>query len=61
MGLDVLTAVRLTLWTKMLKSKQTRCLTSTVTIRIIRDWGKGGMEVGGEGDHVPIATLSAPE
>ena len=23
--------------------------------------GEGGMEVGGEGDYVPIATLSPPE
>ena len=23
--------------------------------------GEGGMEVGGEGDYIPIATLSAPE
>ena len=25
------------------------------------DGGKGGMEVGGEGDYIPIATLSPPE
>ena len=38
------------------------------TIRLIRDgekgWGGGegrGMEVGGEGDYIPIATLSPPE
>ena len=24
-------------------------------------WGKGGMEVGEEGDYIPIATLSPPE
>ena len=38
------------------------------TIRLIRDgekcvcvWGGGGgMEVGGEGDYIPIATLSPP-
>ena len=26
-----------------------------------RTEGEGGMEVGGEGDYVPIATLSPPE
>ena len=44
-------------------------LTFTETIRLIRDgekgWGVGGgggcMEVGGEGDYIPIATLSPPE
>ena len=33
---------------------------STETIRLIRDgekWEKGGMEVGGEGNYIPIATL----
>ena len=25
------------------------------------DWGKGGMEVGEEGEYIPIATLSPPE
>ena len=32
-------------------------------IRLIRDGekGEGGMEVGGEGDYIPIATLSPPE
>ena len=42
----------------------TWCLTSTETIRLIRDGEKGGdgMEVGGEGDYyIPIATLSPPE
>ena len=37
---------------------------STETIRIIRDrgrWGEGDMEVRGEGDYIPIATLSPPE
>ena len=24
-------------------------------------WGEGGMEVGKEGDYIPIATLSPPE
>ena len=46
------------------KSNQTWCLTSTETIRLIRDGenrGEGGMEVGGEGDYIPIATLSPPE
>ena len=45
-------------------SKSTRCLTSTETVRLIRDGekvGEGGMEVGGEGDYIPIATLSPPE
>ena len=41
-------------------------LTSTETIRLIWDGeegGEGGMEVGvgGEGDYIPIATLSPPE
>ena len=33
-------------------------------MRLIRDGEKGeggGMEVGGEGDYIPIATLSPPE
>ena len=37
---------------------------STETIRLIRDEEKGeegGMEVGGDGDYIPIATLSPPE
>ena len=34
------------------------CFTPTETIRFIRD---GWMEVGEEGDYVPIATLSPPE
>ena len=48
-------------------SKQTWCLTSTETTRLIRDGekggggGKGDMEVGEEGDYIPIATLSPPE
>ena len=45
-------------------SKSTWCLTSTETKRLIRDGqkgGAGGMEVGGEGDYIPIATLSPPE
>ena len=38
-------------------------LKSTENIRLIRDGekGEGGMEVGGEGDYIPIATLSPPE
>ena len=39
-------------------------LTSTETVRLIRDGEKGGggvMEEGGEGDYIPIATLSPPE
>ena len=37
--------------------------TSLETVRLIRDGekGGGGMEVGGEGDYIPIATLSPPE
>ena len=34
------------------------CLTSTETIRLIRD---GRMEVGEERDYMPIATLPPPE
>ena len=36
---------------------------STETIWLIRDGekGEGGMEVGGEGVYLPIATLSPPE
>ena len=34
-------------------------------MRLIRDGGEGGegvsVEVGGEGDYIPIATLSPPE
>ena len=43
--------------------KQTWCLVSTETIRLIRDGenGDGGMEVGEEGDYIPIAKLSPPE
>ena len=40
------------------------CFTSTETTRLIRDGekrGGGGMEVGGEGDYITIATLSPPE
>ena len=39
-------------------------LTFTETIRLIMDGekvGEGGMEVGEEGDYIPIATLSPPE
>ena len=42
----------------------TWCLTSTETIRLIRDGekgGGGGTEVGGEVDYIPVATLSPPE
>ena len=44
-------------------SKYTWCLTSTETIRLIRDGEKGGRGYGGggEGDYIPIATLSPPE
>ena len=37
---------------------------SMETIRLIRDGekkGGGGMEVGGEGDYLPVTTLSPPE
>ena len=39
------------------------CLTSTETTRLIRDGEKGvtGYGGGGEGDYIPIATLSPPE
>ena len=48
--------------TLVLPFQLTWCLTSTETIRLIRDGekGEGGMEVGGEGDYIPIATLSLP-
>ena len=41
-------------------------LTSTETVRLIRDGekvpgGGAGTEVVGEGDYIPIATLSPPE
>ena len=49
-------------------SKQTWCLTSTETMRLIRDrekaggGGKGARRWGKrEGDYIPIATLSPPE
>ena len=40
-------------------SKYTWCLTSTETIRLIRDGEKRGkdMEAGEEGGYIPIATL----
>ena len=52
----------LCLWLLMLV-KYTWYLTSTETIRLIRDGGMGrrGMEVGEEGEYIPIATLSPPE
>ena len=39
------------------------CLTSTEATGLIRDRDKGrvGMEVGEEGDYIPIATLLPPE
>ena len=39
-----------------------RRLTSTEAVRLIRgeEEGEGGMEVGREGDYIPIATLSPP-
>ena len=44
--------------------KQTWCLTSTETVRLIRDGekvGEGGMEVREGVDYILIATLSPPE
>ena len=43
--------------------KKTWCLTSTETIRLIRDGDKGeeGIGDGEEGDYIPIAMLSPPE
>ena len=41
---------------KVSKLSQTLCLTSTETVRLIRE---GGMEVGGERDYIPIATLTS--
>ena len=29
--------------------------------KVYPGWGGGGMVVGGEGDYIPIATLSPPE
>ena len=44
---------------------KTWCLTSIETVRLIRDGEKGGgggeYGGGGEGDYIPIATLSPPE
>ena len=47
----------------MLLVSKPGCLTSTETISLTRDGekGGGGMEVGEEGDHIPIATLPPPE
>ena len=50
-------------------SKQTWCLTSTETIRLIGDGEKRGGGGGavwregeeGDGDYIPIATLTPPE
>ena len=46
-------------------SKKTWCLTSTETMRLIRDGeigtGRRGMEVGGEVEYIPITTLSPPD
>ena len=43
--------------------EETWCLTSTETVRLIRDGekGGGGMEVEEEGDYIPIGTLSPSE
>ena len=44
-------------------SKQTWCLTSTETTRLIRDGGGGGggTEVGEREIIIPVTTLSPPE
>ena len=37
---------------------------STETVWLIRDGekgGKGGLEVGGDGDYIPVTALSPPE
>ena len=48
--------------TQVTTSKQTWYLMSTETIRLIRDGEKGGgLEVGEEGEYIPIAILSPPE
>ena len=47
-------------FTQLLSSACPCKVTSTETKRLIRDGG-GGTEVGGKGDHIPIATLSPPE
>ena len=42
--------------------RQADPLTSTETIRLIRDGERGGgMEVGEKGDYIPVATLSPSE
>ena len=49
--------------TKTKQKQKTWCLTSTETIRLIMDGEKGVWRLGGggEGDYIPIATLSPPE
>ena len=44
-------------------SSSVMAVKSTETIRLIRDGekGVGGMEVGEEGEYIPVAALSAPE
>ena len=43
-------------------NKYTCCLTSTEAINLVRDGEKGvSMEVGEEGEYIPIAALSPPE
>ena len=46
-----------------LEVNKTWRLTSTKTIKLIEDGEKGGRGYGGggEGDYIPIATLSSPE
>ena len=47
----------------MLFQYVSKMVPSTETIRLIRNgekWGRG-YEVGGEGDYIPVATLSPPE
>ena len=48
-------------WVERVDVKYTWCSASTETVRLFRDRGGGGMEVGGEGDYIPITTLSPPE
>ena len=55
---NALTAGPNRLTTGMYVSKYTWCLTSTETIRLIRDGAKGGKGVwrwGEEGDYIPVA------
>ena len=46
---------------EILQAGAVKGLTSTETTRLIRDGKMGGMEVGGEVDYIPIATLLPSE